>query len=66
MVICVNGAKREIPKGITLEGLIEFFQLKKKSVVLELNRKVIDRSVFSATQLNDNDIVEIVHFVGGG
>lgn len=66
IMVCVNGAKREVPKGTTLDGLIELFQLKKKSIVLELNRKVVDRSVFSATQLKENDIIEIVHFVGGG
>lgn len=66
MTICVNGTKRQIPQGTTLERLVEQFQLKTKSVVLELNQKVMDRNVFSATELKDNDTIEIVHFVGGG
>ena len=66
ITICVNGAKREVPSGITLEGLIELFGLKKKSVVLELNRNVVDRNIYSHTQLSENDTVEVVHFVGGG
>lgn len=66
MTVCVNGLKREVPKGATLETLIESFRLKNKSIVLELNHKVVDRSIFSTTRLTENDAVEIVHFVGGG
>ena len=66
ITIRVNGAKRAVPGGITLEGLIELFGLKKKAVVVELNGKVIDRNIYSHTQLSENDTVEIVHFVGGG
>lgn len=66
MTIRVNGEKREVPKGTTLEELIELFRLKKKSVVLELNQKVVERSTYRVAQLKENDTVEIVHFVGGG
>ena len=66
MMIRVNGNKREVPQEITLEELFEHFNLKKKSVVLELNRKVVDRASFTATRLKEDDAIEIVHFVGGG
>ena len=66
MKIRVNGMVREVPSGINVEGLITLFQLKKQSVVLELNRKVLDRGSFLGTQLKDDDSIEIVHFVGGG
>ena len=66
MNIRVNGSNREVPSGTTLEKLVEVFQLKKKSIVLELNHKVIDRNAYQAAQLRENDTVEIVHFVGGG
>ena len=66
MRIRVNGSSREVPRGITAAELIESFHLNRKSVVLELNRNVLDQSRFSATQLNEDDTVEIVHFVGGG
>lgn len=66
MTIRVNGSKQEVPKGTTLEELIELFQLKKKSVILELNHKVVERNTYAMAQLNENDTVEIVHFVGGG
>lgn len=66
MIICVNGTNQEIPNGSTLADLMELFQLKKKSIALELNRKVVDRTKFADTGLRDRDTVEIVHFVGGG
>ncbi|MBI4394717.1 MAG: sulfur carrier protein ThiS [Candidatus Omnitrophica bacterium] len=46
--------------------MLQFFELKKKSVVLELNQKVVNRESYSETQLGENDTVEIVYFVGGG
>ena len=66
MTVCVNGMKREVAKGTTLQELIELFKVNQKSVVLELNREVVDRSSFSATRLEEDDTVEIVQFVGGG
>lgn len=66
MKIRINGDIREVPSGINVEELMDLFQLAKKSVLLELNRKVLGRERFSETRLKDEDSVEIVHFVGGG
>ncbi|MBI1978413.1 MAG: sulfur carrier protein ThiS [Candidatus Omnitrophica bacterium] len=66
MTVCINGSKREVPEGITLEVLMELFRINKKTVVLELNRQVVDRNSLPATRLSENDALEIVHFVGGG
>ena len=66
MNIYVNGKLETLSDGTTLEGAIRGFGLKKNSIVLELNRKVVDRDRFQTTDLRDNDILEIVHFVGGG
>jgi len=66
ITVCINGTKREIEQGVTLAGVIDQFQLKPKSVVIELNQRVVERSGYSTTQLQDNDVLEIVRFVGGG
>jgi len=50
-------------------SLSQFLQnagLNTKGVVLELNRKIVDRSTYETTLLSDDDSLEIVHFVGGG
>ena len=66
MVVRVNGIQREIPNGSTIDGLFELFHLSKKSVIFELNQKVVDRKIYLVTQLKEGDRLEIVHFVGGG
>lgn len=37
-----------------------------KGVVLELNRRIVNRSLYDTTILASEDSLEIVHFVGGG
>ena len=64
--IVMNGSKHDIPEGTTLEELIMRLKLKEKAIVLELNRKIIEKSAYPTVCLKDSDIVEIVHFVGGG
>ena len=66
IAIQVNGLKRDVPYGATLEDLISLFHLQKKSVVVERNRQVVDKTAYAVTQLKENDQIEIVHFVGGG
>ena len=66
MVVRVNGVQREIPDGSTINGLFELFHLAKKTVIFELNQKVVDRNIYSMTKLREGDNLEIVHFVGGG
>ena len=66
MFILLNGTKKEIPEGTTMEALIGLFQLQSKAVVCELNQQVLDRNTFGSTQLHQDDRVEILHFVGGG
>jgi sulfur carrier protein len=66
ITVCVNDSKHDIPEGTTLEGLLLFFRLEKKSVAVEHNRQAVDKAAYSVTRLKDKDSVEIVHFVGGG
>jgi sulfur carrier protein len=34
--------------------------------VVELNRTIVSREAQESTSLKDGDVLEIVHFVGGG
>ena len=62
----VNGQKRELPQRMSLSQFLQNAGLNTKGVVLELNRKIVDRSTYETTLLSDDDSLEIVHFVGGG
>ncbi len=66
MQITVNGEEREIPEGTTVVGLIQALGLTDGPVAVERNREVVPRAQHESTTLADHDVIEIVHFVGGG
>jgi thiamine biosynthesis protein ThiS len=66
MHITVNGKPREITAPASVTDLLAQLDLHPQAVVVELNRKIIRRPELADTSLSDGDVVELVHFVGGG
>lgn len=66
MNIRINGELRELEDGSSVHDLLVHFKLDHKILVVELNRSIVDSSVYGDTRLSEGDQVEIVHFVGGG
>ena len=66
MRVYVNGEPRELNQPLTLAELVAELDLPPARIAIELNRTVVRRNDWSATTLNDEDRIEIVHFVGGG
>ena len=66
MRLMVNGDPRTVPDGLTVTGLIEFLGLNEGPVAVERNRAVVPRAEHEQTLLESDDVIEIVHFVGGG
>jgi len=66
MECVINGTKTEIESGISVEKLLLERDLNPEVVVVELNRDIIDRTLFSDTTIPDNAEIEILSFVGGG
>lgn len=66
MRVIVNGEGRELPDGLTLEGLIAHLSLAPDRLAIERNREVVRRSDWPHTLLSEDDRIEIIHFVGGG
>ncbi len=66
MRVYVNGEAREVSGSPSLSELITQLELPATRIAVELNREVVRRNDWSGTMLNENDRVEIVHFVGGG
>lgn len=65
--LTVNGERREIPRGWTLSDLLGSLELHPQLVVVEHNRTILrDRARYASLVLGDGDVLEIVHFVGGG
>jgi thiamine biosynthesis protein ThiS len=66
MKVKINGDEQEFANSLTLSALLESLQIRPARVVVERNREIVPRDNYHATLINDGDILEIVHFVGGG
>lgn len=64
--ILVNGEARRLPGPATAADLLRHLGLDPRTVVVELNRKIVRRPQLGDTALAEGDAVELVHFVGGG
>ncbi len=64
--IIVNGDKREVPEGLTVNGLLDFLKVKKAAAVVEYNRTVLKQREHDGITVQAGDELEIVRFVGGG
>ena len=64
--ILVNGEPRHLPGPATAADLLRHLGLDPRTVVVELNRKIVRRLQLNDTALAEGDAVELVHFVGGG
>ncbi len=66
MQIIVNGQPESTDAEVTIASLIETHKLQPLRVAVEVNEQLVRRRDFEHTQLQADDRVEIVTFVGGG
>jgi sulfur carrier protein len=66
MRLTVNGKEQEIPNGMTVRDLIAHLGFDGGPVAVERNLQVVPRAEHARAPLSEGDVVEIVHFVGGG
>ncbi len=66
MKLQINGEQRDFPDSQTVASLVDHLGMKADRVAVELNLEIVPRTNWAATNLKDNDKLEIVHFVGGG
>ena len=66
LALTVNGEPRQVPAPATVADLLHGLGLDPRAVVVELNRNIVRRQHVADTRLADGDVVELVHFVGGG
>lgn len=66
MKIKLNGKEILIKDNINIENLLKLKQINKKNIVIEINKVIITKDLWSKKKLNENDEVEIITAVGGG
>ena len=64
--VTVNGEARTIEAGHTVESFLESLELRPALVVVERNREILDRDQYGEVEVEPGDVLELVHFVGGG
>ncbi|WP_027702962.1 sulfur carrier protein ThiS [Metaclostridioides mangenotii] len=61
----VNGKDVEFKVGTTILDILESYKLDKNTVVVEMNFDILEEELYSYI-VDEEDIVEIISFVGGG
>ena len=66
LALTINGEARRVPGPATLADLLTHLGLDPRTVVVELNREIVRRPRLGEVDLRSGDVIELVHFVGGG
>ena len=64
--IKINGKKKAVNHQSSLHDLIYNQKIPIKKVAIELNNEIVDKKKIKKIKLNTNDVIEVVHFIGGG
>ena len=64
--IKINGKIKSINQDSTLSVVLKNLKIPLNKVAIELNEEIIDKKKINKINLNKNDKIEIVHFIGGG
>ena len=66
VTVMVNGEERAVAQGLSVAGLLAELGVEPAMVVVEHNRRILARDRLDATPVRKADVLEVVHFVGGG
>lgn len=64
--IRLNGKPHTATAEQTISQLLEDLGLDPRVLVVEMNRQIIRRTELGEIRLEAGDVIELVHFVGGG
>jgi sulfur carrier protein len=65
VMVLINGNKEQAA-GKTIAGIVEEYNYDIKTIAVELNEEIVSKCDYSKTILKEDDVVEVVSFVGGG
>ena len=64
--IKLNGKLKTINNKSTLFNIVQKNKIPLAKVAIELNQEIVDKKKIKNINLENNDKIEIVHFIGGG
>ena len=62
----LNGKNIDLSEDIKIEKLLKKYDLDPKKVVVEVNMEIVDDEAYSTYLLKNQDVIEVISFVGGG
>jgi thiamine biosynthesis protein ThiS len=65
-IITLNGEPRTVAPGTSIAALAAEIGLDARKIAVERNLSIVPRSTLADVMIADGDVLEIVHFVGGG
>jgi len=66
MKLIINGQSKEFMDNLTLQEIIDNLQITNKVMAAAVNMEIIKKDTWSAFKPKENDIIELLNFVGGG
>ena len=64
--IKLNGKIKTISDESSLHKLINDLKIPITKIAIEFNKEIIDKKKIKKIKIKNNDVIEIVHFIGGG
>ena len=66
ITIHVNGESKLIERDQTIESFLKILNINKNNIAIEVNREIVNKSIYTNHIIMDKDRIEIVNFIGGG
>ena len=64
--IQLNGKTHHLLKSLNVSQLLNSLMINKKKVAIEINGEVLSKDNYDSYRIKQNDVIEIVTFIGGG
>lgn len=62
----VNGKNMDMDEITTISSLLNKLGINEEKVVVELNKEIVVKEEYSKINLQEDDTIEVISFVGGG
>ncbi len=68
MIVSLNGERRELPAGATVEAAVDASCApeSRRGVAVAVDGEVVPRGAWASTELEDGQLVEVLQAVQGG
>ena len=64
--VFINGKKKFFKENNNLFSLLNYLEVNKNGIAVEINQVVVPKSEYKKTIIKNQDKIEIVQFIGGG